>query len=127
MEIQATLRNSIADHVGDRLDGGTLQLATDGTFGTILLSCNIPNPSASAASGGAITLNLSGTASGTGNAEAYRYRDSSNAVLAIGTSAGAVSATGGGGEVVLNQASTAVVSGQEATLTATFTMPAGSP
>lgn len=129
MQIETAVRNALADLLSDRLDGGSLEIATDGTFATILATFTLPNPFSGAASSGTVTASSISnvTASNTGNAEAYRYKNSGGTVQALGTGASAVTATGGGGEIVLNQATTAITSGQTVSISScTFTVPAGS-
>ena len=88
---------------------------------TLLGTLPCSDPSAAAASGGVLTLSAitsDSSADATGTATFFRVEDSdANVVMQ-----GAITATGGGGEMELN--STSVTTGQEISITAwTVTMP----
>lgn len=128
MPLSTAARNTMIDALTDLFDGGTLQVATDGTFSTILATFTLANPSCPSASSGTATASSisSVTAAATGNAEAFRIRNSSNTTVYDRSDTNAVSASGGGGVLVLNQATTGIVSGQTVSVSSlTFTMPAG--
>lgn len=128
MPLSTNARNAMLDALTALMNGGSLQLATDGTFATILATFTLPNPAFGASSNGVATANAIANvnAAASGNAEAWRVRNSSNTVVWDRSDAGAVSESGGGGAIVLNQASTAIVSGQTVSIGSfTITQPAG--
>lgn len=110
MPFTATSRNTGITAITN--DFNTIQFATDDTFSTILATITFAG--FAAASNGTRVANPTSpvNVSASGNIEAFRIRNASNVVLVEETGANAVSGTGGGGIVVLNQADTAVVAGQ---------------
>jgi hypothetical protein len=128
MTLSTAGRNAAANAITALLNGGgKLQLATDGTFGTILAEFNLATTAFNAASNGtaAIPSALSATASATGAAEAYRFISSASAEVITESGTDAISGTGEGGKLVLAQGNTAINSGQSITInTFTLTMPA---
>jgi hypothetical protein len=128
MPISTAARNAAANAITALLnEGGKLQLATDGTFATILAEFNLAATAFNAANVGvaAIPSALSATASATGAAEAYRFISSASAEVITESGTDAISGTGGGGKLVLAQDNTAINSGQSITInTFTLTMPA---
>ena len=87
----------------------------------LLVTINLPADWMNAASGGTKTLlgTWLGTASGTGTAQCFRIYDSG--LVACGIQ-GNITATGGGGDMELNN--TSIASGQPVSVT-TFTITAG--
>lgn len=81
-------RNAALDAI-DTLIGatGTIQLATDSTFGTVLATLPLGNPAFGAASAGAMAITGTPTVAATaaGTCTAFRIRDSSNAEVLRGT------------------------------------------
>ena len=128
MTLSIAARNAAANAITALLNGGgRLQLATDGTFATILAEFNLATTAFNAANVGvaAIPAALTATATATGAAEAYRFINSASAPVITESDASAISGTGGGGQLVLAQANTAITSGQTITInTFTLTMPA---
>jgi hypothetical protein len=128
MALSTAARNAAANAITALLNGGgRLQLATDGTFATILAEFNLATTAFNAANVGvaAIPAALTATATATGAAEAYRFINSASAPVITESDASAISGTGGGGQLVLAQANTAITSGQTITInTFTLTMPA---
>jgi hypothetical protein len=128
MALSTAARNAAANAITALLNGGgRLQLATDGTFSTILAEFNLAATAFNAANVGvaAIPAALTATATATGAAEAYRFVNSANSPVITESDASAISGTGGGGQLVLAQANTAINSGQTITInTFTLTMPA---
>jgi hypothetical protein len=129
-------RNAAADAVVDLADAGsgaaTVQVRTgsqpasanDAATGTLLVTITLNDPAFGAASSGVATLDvdpaLTATAVATGTAGWFRMLDSTGATVMDG----AVTATGGGGDLTL--ASTSIASGTEVSITSgTVTMPAG--
>ncbi len=114
----STVRNALADLIDDRVNAGTLDtggdfVVIDSSGPTDLISWELQDPAFGAASAGTITLAgvpLSTTASATGTADEFEVRSRDNNVIYQGT----VTATGGGGDVEINDAS--VTSGQSADL-----------
>lgn len=129
-------RNAACDAVGDRLNAGagpgTIDVRTgtqpasanDAASGTLLATFTLADPAFGAASTGVKTLDatppLATTGLAAGTAGWFRAKDSDgNTVLD-----GAVTATGGGGELELN--TTTVSVGLDLEITAgTLAMPAG--
>ncbi len=108
------IRNAIADAVVDAIDAstgqpnGSIQIATDSSFSTVLATLQFANPAFGSASGGQATANAitaDGNAAGGGSATRYRCRDRGGATVFQGT----VTATGGGGDMQLS--SVAIASG----------------
>lgn len=128
-------RNAAADAVVDLLDGGsaggTIKIytgsqpasANDAATGTLLATITLADPGFGAASTGAAALAgtpLSVAAVASGTAGWARFADSNAATVLDG----AVTATGGGGQVEL--ATTTIASGATVQITSgTVTMPAG--
>lgn len=126
-------RNAAADAVVDRLDGGpaaaTIDVRTgtqpatadDAATGTLLVTITLADPAfGSAASGAALVASTprSGTAVATGTAGWFRAKDSTGATVFDG----AVTVTGGGGDLTL--ATTSVVSGADVRITSgSYTQP----
>jgi len=123
MALSTAGRNAAANAITALLNGGKLQLATSGTFSTIVAEFTLATPAFNAAANGvaAIPSALSSTALTTGSAEAYRFITSGSAEIITETGADAISGTGGGGKLVLSQANTAINSGQAITIN-TFTL-----
>jgi hypothetical protein len=126
-------RNAAADAVVDRIDAGagagTLKIYTgsqpadadDAESGSLLVTITLSDPAYGAASAGAAALSgsPSATASGTGTAGWFRVEDSTGANVFDGS----VTATGGGGDLELDN--TSIASGQTVTITSLgFTVPA---
>jgi hypothetical protein len=128
MTLSIAARNAAANAITALLNGGgRLQLATDGTFATILAEFNLATTAFNAASNGtaAIPAALTATAIATGAAEAFRFVNSANAPIITESDADAISGTGGGGQLVLAQVNTQINSGQSTTInTFTLTIPA---
>lgn len=134
--ISDALRSVIADATVDLYDGGVLEIrsgaapgpnAADG--GSLLASMTLPTPAFGAASAGAAAK--SGTwsdtsADNTGTAQHFRMKRSGDAGSADSTKSrieGSVTATGGGGDLTLDN--TSIVAGQTVTIsTFTVTKPA---
>lgn len=119
-------RNAIADAVDATTNVGTTD--TGGDFVVIesagptdLVSIEFQDPAFGAAAAGVITAAgtpLSNTASATGTADTFEIRDRDNAVVIDGT----VTATGGGGDVEIDN--TSINSGQTVELDSlTWTAP----
>jgi hypothetical protein len=125
--LSTAARNAAVDAIAALANGGSLQIATDGTFATILVTFTLPDPFLGAAANGTKSLAaaLSANATASGNAEAFRIRDSGGTAVITESGANAISETGGGGIIVLSQANTAIVSGQLVSLNSySLTMPA---
>jgi hypothetical protein len=134
-QVPNATRSAAADAAVNRLDGGagagTVQIRTgsqpadpdDAATGTLLCTITLNDPAFGAAVDGVktadVTPALTAAAVATGTAGWYRGLDS-NAASVID---GAVSASGGGGEMQLN--TTALVSGVDVTILSwVVTMPA---
>lgn len=121
-------RNRQVDSIGDDFNGATLKIYTGSqpaagaaATGTLLVTITLPGDAMAAASAGAASKSgtWSGTAGNTGTAGWFRIES------AAGTRwyDGAVTGTGGGGEIELS--STSITSGQVITITSfTVTQPA---
>lgn len=135
LRIGTALRTAMVDAATAAIDGGSgpgklriytgAQPATPATAatGTLLVEIPFSDPSFAAASGGAAgadtTPALTAAAVATGTAGWFRILDSNN----VAHIDGAVTATGGGGEITL--ASTSVATGLTVTVTSlTLTQPA---
>lgn len=128
-KINAAARNRQADSVGDDLNSGTLKLYTgaqpasadDAASGTLLVTINLPADAMAAAASGVAAKSgtWSGVAVASGDAEWFRTANSA----ASRNYDGSVTATGGGGEIELDDIS--IVSGQTVLInTFTITQPA---
>lgn len=128
-KISSGMQNRQADSLVDDFDGGTLEIRTGAQpadanaadSGTLLVTITLPTPAFGAASSGAAAKagTWSGTAGATGTAAHFRMKNSGNSRRVDG----AVTATGGGGELELD--STSITSGQTVTITSfTVTQPA---
>lgn len=128
-KISTTARNRQADSVGDDLNSGTLKIYTgaqpasadDAASGTLLVTINLPADAMAAAASGVAAKSgtWSGVAGATGDAGWFRFANSA----ATRNYDGAVTATGGGGEIELDDIS--IVSGQTVLInTFTITQPA---
>lgn len=106
------VRNGLADYVVDLIDGGTtntegsVEIATDGTFGTILATIPLNNPAFGAAAAGVATADVSPTpedsaAANTGTAAFFRVVDRDETELFRGT----VTGSGGGGDMEMSSTS----------------------
>lgn len=121
-------RNRQADSIGDDFNNATLKIYTGSqpaaggaATGTLLVTITLPADAMAAASAGVAAKSgtWSGTPGNTGTAGWFRVESSAGARLYDG----AVTATGGGGEIEL--ASTSVTSGVPVTITSfTITQPA---
>lgn len=135
LRITTAARNAAADAVVDLLDAGagpaTIEIrsgsqpasANDAATGTLLATFTLADPAFGAAASGAATLagvprTTTGAAAGT--AGWFRAKDSSGNTVVDG----AVTATGGGGELQLNTTTISVGVNVEIT-SGTITMPAG--
>jgi hypothetical protein len=130
-KFSSAVRNAMADAVETaigtaprlRLFSGTAPAAvTDAATGTLLADLALPSDWMAAAAAGAKTLLgtwQDSAADGTGTAGYYRITDTAGTTTHV---QGPVSATGGGGEIQLQNTSIAV--GQQVTITA-FTITAG--
>lgn len=115
------VRNAATDAVVDLIDAGTtnpqgtLQIAQDAGFTTILATIDLANPAFGAASGGTATaagLPVSDSAAdATGTAAYWRVLDRDNGQVLSGTA----TATGGGGDLEL--VSTALTAGEPVEIT----------
>lgn len=113
-----TARDALADQVDSLVNGGTTDAQGDfvvqeSAGPTDLIEFNLQDPAFGAAATGTITLAgtpISTTASATGTADQFEVRDKDNAMVYTGT----VTATGGGGDVEIDN--TSVESGQSAEL-----------
>lgn len=129
-----SIRSTMCDALVDSLDAGagagTIQirsgtrpaLPTDTATGTLLATVTCIDPAFGSASAGAATIAdpVAVTAAATGTASWFRAFDSSPAVKFDG----AVTATGGGGDMTL--ASTSITSGQPVDITGgTISVPQG--
>lgn len=125
--IPGNAQNAAVDAVVDRIDAGagagTLKIYTgaqpadadDAESGSLLATFTLADPAYGAAAAGAAAL--SGTprtvaASGTGTAGWFRIEDSTG----VNCLDGSVTATGGGGDLELDN--TSIASGQDVTITA---------
>lgn len=105
-----------------RLYTGTVPATTaTAASGSLLATLNLPSDWLAAASGGTKVLagTWTGTASGTGTAGYFRVLDSTGTTVGI---QGTVTATGGGGDMTLDN--TSISTGQTINVT-TFTLTAG--
>lgn len=133
--VPTAVRTAKADLVVDRLDAGSgpgkIEIRTgsqpasanDAASGTLLATVTLADPAYGAASNGVATLDadpvLEATAVATGTAGWARWMDSDNTTVMDG----AVTATGGGGELTL--VSTSITSGMVVRVTSgTYTEPA---
>jgi hypothetical protein len=114
-------RTAVADTVVDRIDGGSPGLLKIRASTTVLCTITLANPAfGNAASGVAAMSGLpkSGTAAASGTADNFQVTDSSGNVIFSGS----VTATGGGGDLTLDN--TSIASGQTVTVTAgSYTAP----
>jgi hypothetical protein len=133
--IATTARNSAADAVVDLVDAGAgagkLRIYTgsqpagpdSAATGTLLVDIALADPAFGAASSGAAALAStprSASASAAGTAGWFRILDSNNVAYIDGS----VTATGGGGDLTLDNVS--IASGQTVNITGlTYTHPAG--
>ena len=126
-KISALARSQQADAAVADWDGATLEIRTGAqpatadtaASGTLLVSMTLPTPAFGAASSGVASKSgtWNGTAGNTGTAGWFRV------IGAVGVYDGAVTATGGGGDMELD--STSITSGQLVTInTFTLTQPA---
>jgi len=115
-------RNARLDALVALYSGGTLQIGTDGAFSTIIATYSLGTLTRSAT--GTITLSGSVTAAG-GNAEAFRIRSSSSVEVFSRSDVDAISPTGGGGVLVVNQGTTAIVAGSTLSFSLVINEPAG--
>jgi hypothetical protein len=120
-------RNAACNAIVDLIDlgaaaNGTIVIYAGGVGGTTLATFTTAGTAFGSASTGAATLAstpLSTTASGTGTANAFQVRDQDAAEVFRGS----VTATGGGGDVTIDN--TSITSGQTVNLTSfTFTVAA---
>lgn len=121
-------RNRSADSVGDDFNNATLKIYTGSqpaagaaATGTLLVTITLPADAMAAASAGVASKSgtWSATAGDTGTAGWFRIESSAGSRWYDG----AVTATGGGGEIELS--STSIVSGQTVTITSfSVTQPA---
>jgi hypothetical protein len=132
-KIAANSASSAADAVVDRLDAGsgpgTLVIfgsacpadADTADSGTTLAVLTFSDPAFGAATGGTATANAitaDSSANATGTAMCFRAKDSDGNVIFQG----AITTTGGGGDIILN--STSITSGQSVSITVlTYTQP----
>lgn len=91
-----TVRNSVCDHIVDKVDSGTTDAAGDFVIkdgGTTLVSITLQDPSFGTASTG--TANLQGspssTASATGTADTFTIQNKDNSAIINGTITGDLS------------------------------------
>lgn len=128
-KLNIAARNRQVDSIGDDLNSGTLKIYTgsqpasadDAASGTLLVTINLPADAMAAAATGTAAKSgtWSGVAAATGTAGWFRIENSG----ATRRYDGAVTATGGGGEIELD--STAITSGQTVLInTFTITQPA---
>ena len=132
-------RNAIADAVVDRLDGGAAAGivriytgsqpadADSAATGTLLVEIDLNDPAFGAAAAGVATADVSpqptGVAGAAGTAGWFRALDSDGVDITDNVIDGSVTATGGGGDMEINNTSIAV--GQDVNITAwTVTAPA---
>lgn len=121
-------RNRQVDSIGDDFNNGTLKIYTGSqpaaggaATGTLLVTITLPADAMAAGSGGVASKSgtWSGTAGDTGTAGWFRIESSAGSRWYDG----AVTATGGGGEIELT--STSITSGQTVTITSfSVTQPA---
>lgn len=121
-------RNRQVDSIGDDFNSATLKIYTGtqpsaggAATGTLLVTITLPADAMAASSGGTAAKSgtWSGTAGDTGTAGWFRIESSAGSRFYDG----AVTATGGGGEIELT--STSIVSGQTVTITSfSVTQPA---
>lgn len=138
LRLSTGARNAIANLVGGWFDSGTLEIYSgaqpaspnNAPSGTLLASISLPADAFAAASNGAVALQGTwedSSANGTGTAGWFRFVASGDSGGSSTTAIrvdGAVTATGGGGELEL--VNTSLVTGQPVQITSfTFTMPAG--
>ncbi|ULQ45880.1 hypothetical protein JN531_012295 [Flagellatimonas centrodinii] len=119
-------RNAMADAVDAQVNTGSADASGDFVLiasggPTDLVSIVLQDPAFGAAASGVITLAgtpLSNTASATGTTDTFEIRDKDNGVVIDGT----VTATGGGGDVEIDN--TSIASGQTVELSSlTWTAP----
>ena len=108
MPYSVAAQNARLDALVALYSGGTLQIATDGTWATILATYSLGTLTRTATA--TITLSGSATAAG-GAAAAFRIRNAASVEVFSRSDANAISATGGAGVLVLNQATTTIVAG----------------
>ncbi len=123
--INTTLKNTLLDGIDTVFNGGTLTIRTgsapganNAASGTVLATITLPADAFAAASSG--TKALSGTwqdtsADATGTAAHFRLVNSGSTQVLEGT----VTATGGGGDMTLDN--TSIAAGQQVTITS-FTL-----
>ncbi|HEX7330324.1 MAG TPA: hypothetical protein VF290_02425 [Pyrinomonadaceae bacterium] len=121
-------RNRQSDSIGDDFNNGTLKIYTGSqpaagaaATGTLLVTITLPADAMGAAASGVASKSgtWSGTAGNTGTAGWFRIESSAGSRWYDG----AVTATGGGGEIELT--STSITSGQTVTITSfSVTQPA---
>lgn len=133
------VRNAIADAVVDRLDAGAAAGivriytgsqpadADDAATGTLLVEIDLNDPAFGAAASGVATADVSpqptGVATAAGTAGWFRALDSDGVDQTDNVIDGSVTATGGGGDMEINNTSIAI--GQDVNITAwTVTAPA---
>lgn len=125
--ISTASRNQQADAIADDLDGGTLDIytgsqpasANDAPTGDLLVSITLTSPAFGAAASGVAAKSgtWADTASDDGTAGWFRLTG------AVGVYDGSVTATGGGGDMELDDVS--ILTGQTVTInTFTITQPA---
>lgn len=128
IQLGTTLRNARLDQVETTIGTGPILEIRSGAqpancaaadSGTLLASMTLPSDWANAASGGSKTLLgtwQDASANNAGTAAHFRIKDSSGTVCHM---QGSVTATGGGGDMEINN--TSIAAGQQVTVTA-FTM-----
>lgn len=127
--ISTTARNRQADSMGDDLNSGTLKIYTgaqpasgdDAPSGTLLVTINLPADAMAAAASGVAAKSgtWSGVAVADGDAGWFRLANSG----ATRNYDGAITATGGGGDIELDDVS--ILTGQTVVISAfTITQPA---
>lgn len=115
-------RNARLDALVALYSGGTLQIATDGTWSTILATYSLGTLTRTATA----TITLSGSATAAaGNAEAFRIRNSASVEVFSRSDVDAISPTGGTGVLVVNQATTAIVAGSTLSFSLVINEPTG--
>lgn len=128
-KLNTAMRNRQADSLGDDFNSGTLKIYTgsqpasadDAASGTLLVTINLPADAFAAAASGAAAKSgtWSGVAGATGTAGWFRLANSAGTRHVDG----AVTATGGGGEIELD--STSITSSQTVTINSfSITQPA---
>ena len=130
LQLSTDVRDAIADAIETTVGTAPLLIISTGgppanaaaaDTGSVLATLTLPSDWLSAASSGAVSKAgaWSATASGTGAAAHFRLKDSTGTTTHL---QGTVSATGGGGDLTLDNASLAT--GQTVTI-ATFTITTG--